>query len=206
MKRKGTQLNVRDLVLIGILTILIMVISMVISLLASPIMPIWLIINGAVNGLLLAPIFLLMVVKVGKRGTLFLTSVVRGILYALMGFPHMLLLLLPLGLVGEGILYPAENYRKVTRSSLAWIIYTSLFSLHGALLLWIFGSQLFGQSLSLRFSPEQLALMNIYYFNPLIVIGILLLSAVGAALGSGMGWKLLKKHFIKAGFVQAESL
>jgi multidrug/hemolysin transport system ATP-binding protein/energy-coupling factor transport system substrate-specific component len=115
-----------------------------------------------------------------------------------MGWPSMFIIMLPAGLLGEWLLSPPEKYRNAWRVSLAWVVNNALYSLHGAILALVFGMQY--MAASRQYSPEQLAVMEASYTNPLAVM---LLAALGAALGCWLGWKMLKKHFIKSGLVQA---
>ncbi|NTW02462.1 MAG: MptD family putative ECF transporter S component [Oscillochloris sp.] len=205
MKSTSARLNIRDLVLIGVLTALMLVVGMTAGMLTMPFMSLGLLFGSAFSAIFETPIYLLIAFKVGKRGTILIISVVRGIFYSLMGFPHMFVILLPAALIGELLMPKAELYRSIQRNTLTWMVFTAIYSLHGAILLWVFGGQYFATNMSSMFTSEQLALMDIYYFNPLIVLGIMLISAGGAALGSWIGWNLLKRHFIKSGVVQASA-
>jgi putative ECF transporter S component (TIGR02185 family) len=203
MKNANNKLTIRDLVLIGILSALMVVVSNLAGMLVMPFMAVGFLIGSAVSAIFATPIYLLMAFKVGKRGVIFILSIVYGVFASLMGFPHMFIVVLPLGILGELMMSKAEMYRSIKNNTLTWMVYNAIYSLHGAILLWIFGGQYFAENMSGMFSPEQLALMNDLYFNPLIVLAIMLIAAAGAALGCWIGWKILKKHFIKSGLVQA---
>jgi multidrug/hemolysin transport system ATP-binding protein/energy-coupling factor transport system substrate-specific component len=203
MKNSSNKLTIRDLVLIGVLSALLVVVSYLAAMLTMPFMSASLLVGSAVSAVFATPIYLLMAFKVGKRGVIFILSIVHGVFASLMGFPHMFIVMLPVGVLGEILMPRAEMYRSIKSNSLTWMVYNAVYSLHGAILIWVFGGQYFGENMSSMFTPEQLALMDVYYFNPLIVIAIMLISAAGAALGCWIGWKILKKHFIKSGLVQA---
>jgi energy-coupling factor transport system substrate-specific component len=202
MKSTSSKLSVRDLVLIGVLTTVMVVIEIIVGVTLIPAMWVALLLAHAASALIMASVYMLLAFKVGKRGTFLLVSVLRGLFYTLMGWPLMFIIMLPAGLLGELLLSPPRMYRNVWRVSLAWIVNAAVYSLHGAILVWIFGIQY--MTASNQYSPEQVSLMEASYFNPLIVIAIMLLAATGAALGSWIGWKLLKKHFIKSGLVQMQ--
>jgi energy-coupling factor transport system substrate-specific component len=203
MKNSNNKLTIRDLVLIGVLSTLMVVVGNIAGMLTMPFMAVGLLVGPAVSAIFMTPIYLLMAFKVGKRGVILILSIVYGISASLMGFPHMFIVALPVGILGELLMPKAEMYRSIKSNTLTWMVYNAVYSLHGAILLWIFGRQYFAENMNGMFSPEQLALINDLYFNPLIVIAIMLIAAAGAALGSWIGWKILKKHFIKSGLVQA---
>ncbi|WP_420808792.1 MptD family putative ECF transporter S component [Candidatus Oscillochloris fontis] len=50
-----------------------------------------------------------------------------------------------------------------------------------------------------QYSAEQIAVMKAAYFNPLLVVEIMLFGAALSALGCWVGANLLRKHFIKSG-------
>jgi energy-coupling factor transport system substrate-specific component len=203
MKSTSTKLNVRDLVLIGVMTTIMVVIEIIVGGALMPVMWLALLAGVAVSAAFMAPIYMLLALKIGKRGAFLLVSLLRGLFYTFMGWPSMFIVMLPAGLLGELLLSPPAMYRNVWRVSLAWVVYTAVYSLHGAILAWVFGMQYMADSS--QYSPEHLALMEASYTNPLTVGAVMLLAALGAALGSWIGWKLLKKHFIKSGLVQASS-
>lgn len=201
MKIALSNLKVRDLVLIGVLTTLMVIVEIVVGMALIPIMWAALLFNAAVAAAFTAPIYLLMAFKVHKRGIFLLMSVLRGLFYTLMGWPTMFIIMLPAGIIGELLMSPPETYRSIWRNSLAWTVFTAIYALHGAILVWVFGIQY--MAASGQYSPEQITFIEAAYFNPLIVGAVMVIGAIGAALGCWLGWKILKKHFIKSGLVQA---
>lgn len=196
------RFNVKDLVLIGILTLLIIIVSNIAGVLTMPLLSFALIASSGVSAFLTAPIYLLLAFKVAKRGTMLLQSLLRGILYSFMGFPHMFIILIPLGIISELIMIPAGTYRSIKRNTIAWSVFNAGYALHGVILLWIFGNQYFLKHMNNMFTGEQLALMNIYYYNPIIVVLIIATSVLLAAVGCWVGWRMLRKHFVKSGIIQ----
>lgn len=203
MKPNSAQLNVRDLVLIGIMTTIMVIIEIIVGVLLMPVMWLAILLGSAVAALFIAPVYMLLAFKTGKRGTFLLVSVLRGGFYTLMGWPAMLIVMLLVGLLGELILSPPQQYRNIGRVTLAWAVTTAVYALHGAMLVWFFGIQYLADSG--QYSAEQLAFAEAAYFNPLTVASVMLLGALGAGSGCWFGAKLLQKHFIKAGLVQASS-
>ncbi len=202
MKEQASKLTVKDLVLVGILTMLLTIVGMVVGMLTMPFMALAIIAGAALSALVTAPIYLLLAFKVGKRGVMLLHAVLRGLIYSLMGFPHMLIVLLPLGIIGELIMTPASSYRSIKRNTVAWAVFNTGFVLHGAVILWIFGSRYLSEHMSSMFSAEQLALITLYYYDPLMILAVAALGAVCGALGCLLGWGMLKRHFIKSGLIQ----
>jgi energy-coupling factor transport system substrate-specific component len=202
MKSTSSKPSVRDLVLIGVLTTVMIAIETIVSMALMPMMWLSFIVGNGITAAFMALVYMLLAFKVGKRGTFFLIFVLRGLFYSLMGFPSVFIIMLPAGLAGELLLSPPEVYRNPLRVSLAWTISSAIYALHGPIILWIFGLQ---SAESMGFSAEQIAFIQIHLFNPLSVGLIALFGAVGAGLGCWFGWGILKKHFIKSGLVQASS-
>jgi putative ECF transporter S component (TIGR02185 family) len=200
MKSNSSKLNVRDLVLIGVMTTIMVVIEIIVGVMLMPVMWLALLFSVAVSAMFMASVYMLLAFKVGKRGAFLTVSLLRGLFYTLMGWPSMFIIMLPAGLLGEFLLSPPEKYRNVWRVSLAWVVNTAVYSLHGAILAWVFGMQYMANSG--QYSPEHLSFMEAAYFNPLLVGAVMLTAAAGAALGCWLGWKILRKHFIKSGLLR----
>jgi putative ECF transporter S component (TIGR02185 family) len=204
MKSTSTKLNVRDLVLIGVLTTVMIAIEieMLVSMAGMSMLWVGFIAGNGITAAFMALVYMLLAFKVGKRGAFFLVFVVRGVFYSLMGFPSVFIIMLPAGLAGELLLFSAEQYRNPLRVSLAWVVASAIYSLHAPIIVWIFGLE---SVESVHYSAEQVAFVQFHYFNPLSVGLIMLFGALGAGIGCWLGWKILKKHFIKSGLVQANS-
>lgn len=202
VRKKTSSLSVRDIVLVGVLSSVIVFLEIVVSMLLMPLMPLMFLVGTGVSGFLVAPVFLLMIFKVNKPGALFLSSVIRAAFYTLMGWPTMFLVMIPIAFVGEWILSRPEAYRAIRWNTFAFVVYNALYSLHGVFLLSIFGYQLFFRSG--QFSPEQLASLGIYYVSPVFILVIFLSGIAGASMGCWFGWRILQKHFIKSGLIHIQ--
>jgi hypothetical protein len=73
-----SKLTVRDLVLIGVLTVLLAVVSMGVGMLTMPLLSFALIAGSALSAMVSAPIYLLMAFKVGKRGVMLIYALLLG--------------------------------------------------------------------------------------------------------------------------------
>jgi len=185
MKRPDLELSVKDLVTIYTLTILIFVASRSIELLAMPHAPVHL--GLIIAAILEAPLFFLMVFKVDKHGVLLIHSLMRGILYALMGYPQMIIVLLPLGIVGELILSHHKEYCRMQRMPLIFMAYLVSYTLYKIILAWL-SSNYLKHAANYSF-PDLFKLLSVCHENILAIAAFSLLSVTIAFVGS---WFLLQ--------------
>jgi energy-coupling factor transport system substrate-specific component len=84
------RLTARDLVSIGIYSVLIRLITMIVSIPFTPFLAVTMPFISGVCAFFSAPVYLLMAYKVGKRGVMMLLCAVMGLSYVLMGYGFML--------------------------------------------------------------------------------------------------------------------
>lgn len=202
--KQSSKLTVRDLVTIGIMSILIIFFGLIVSMvgrLATGGLSI--IISGALSAFFCAPIYMLLSFRVAKRGVAFLNAILRSLMYVVMGVPHVLLIFIPAALLAELAMTPADtSYRSLGRTTLSWSIFSTFNALHGPLLFVMLGAKYMMEKAPHSPSAERLALMLEYYYSPMWFVVIGGLAFIGAAAGCLVGWKLLHKHFVPAGTVK----
>jgi putative ECF transporter S component (TIGR02185 family) len=202
---KKRFLSVRDVVTIAIFTAAIMMtgsaLSKVLGVLSFMTAGAATLVSGAIISFLTAPLFLLMVLKVAKRGTILLHSILYGLIFLLAGLPHMLLFYALVGLIGEVMMIPrGKGYRNVFRAGLACSAFLSFKSLHPAAILWIIGN--YNPQGVHGYTAEQISKMMAIYFNPITLTLLFILTFAGSVIGTYVGAKLLRKHFVKSGILQ----
>lgn len=200
---KKKKLTVKDLVFLGIMSTLALVMSFIVGIATSPALAFSFISGAGLSVMFMTLPYFLMAYKVGKRGIFIVYSLVNALLYLLVGFPSMIIIALPLGIICELIMFKEGSYRNLKMNVLVWSLYGGIYSLHGVILLWVMGKHTFKEVFSNMFTDSHFELISRYYYNPYILLIIFALGAIGALLGSFISWKLLKKHFIKAGVVRA---
>ena len=109
--KNDKKLNAKDLINVGLFTILLSLVTMVGSFVGF--LPVFMPFIPVVVGLLTAPVFMLYCTKIKKAGMFFITFLIMGCLYALMGHGFWTVLTYGImGFVGELILRKG-NYNSI---------------------------------------------------------------------------------------------
>jgi energy-coupling factor transport system substrate-specific component len=145
-----------------------------------------------------APFFMFMVLKVHKRGTVFLYCFLLAVLYLISGTPYLAPWLLIAGILGELPLLGAGGYTDLKRIAISWVICTLFRGSNGMIDLWFFKNQYLASGVSMNHYLQ----VARYYFSAPWVLLILVLGAVGALLGAIVSAKLMRKHFVRTGLLK----
>ncbi|SCY34420.1 MULTISPECIES: MptD family putative ECF transporter S component [Butyrivibrio] len=199
---KNTKLIGKDLILTGALTALMFIIYMIISIvmsLAGPVTNVFYppavsVVNGIVMMLLLA--------KVPKYGALSIAGVIQGLLSFLVG---------AFWTVGTGLIVGALladfliiGKREITTGKMiaAYSVFSGIFTFGAIAPMNILRDAFMQTTLRNGLSQEYVdGLINMTQWPMLTVI--IIAGFIGGLVGGFIGLKVLKKHFVKAGLVQA---
>ena len=199
---KNTKLIGKDLILTGALTALMFIIYMIISIvmsLAGPVTNVFYppavsVVNGIVMMLLLA--------KVPKFGALSIAGVIQGLLSFLVG---------AFWTVGTGLIVGALvadfliiGKREITTGKMiaAYSVFSGIFTFGAIAPMNILRDAFMQTTLRNGLSQEYVdGLINMTQWPMLTVI--IIAGFIGGLVGGFIGLKVLKKHFVKAGLVQA---
>ena len=199
---KNTKLIGKDLILTGALTALMFIIYMIISIvmsLAGPVTNVFYppavsVVNGIVMMLLLA--------KVPKFGALSIAGVIQGLLSFLVG---------AFWTVGTGLIVGALladfliiGKREITTGKMiaAYSVFSGIFTFGAIAPMNILIDAFMQTTLRNGLSQEYVdGLINMTQWPMLTVI--IIAGFIGGLVGGFIGLKVLKKHFVKAGLVQA---
>lgn len=199
---KNTKLIGKDLILTGALTALMFIIYMIISIvmsLAGPVTnvfypPVVSVVNGIVMMLLLA--------KVPKFGALSIAGVIQGLLSFLVG---------AFWTVGTGLIVGALvadffiiGKKEITTKKMiaAYSVFSGIFTFGAIAPMNILRDAFMQTTLKNGLSQEYVDGLIRMTQWPMLTI-IVIAGFVGGFLGGLLGLKVLKKHFVKAGLVQA---
>jgi energy-coupling factor transport system substrate-specific component len=198
---KTKKLVAKDLILIGALTALMFIIYMIISIglsFAGPITnvfypPVVSIANGIVMMLLLA--------KVPKFGVLSIAGSIQGIISFLIGAFWTVGTGLIVGALLADILIIGFKEISTKKMIIAYTVFSGIFTFGAISPMKIFRSAYMEKTLSSGLSQEYVnGLMKMTEWPMLTVI--IICGFVGGFVGSLIGLKLLRKHFVKAGLVE----
>ncbi len=192
----------KDLILTGVLTAVMFVIYMIISIgmsLAGPVTnvfypPVVSVVNGIVMMLLLA--------KVPKRGPLSIAGVIQGLLSFLMGA----FWTVGTGLIVGGILadFAIIGKKDISTKKMiaAYSVFSGIFTFGAISPMNIFRDAFMDLTLRNGVSQEYVDGLIKMTEWPMLTV-IIIAGFVGGFIGALIGLKLLKKHFVKAGLIQA---
>lgn len=198
-KKEIKKLISRDYLTIGLYTVVEFVAMMILSVVTIPILAWFYPYATAFVLFFTCPIYLLMAFKVGKKGTLLLFGAINGVFYAIMGTVYILPVTLLGGLIGEVILVKTNGYRKLGPQTAAFTIYNLLYGFSNYLILAI-SAELYQSMI------QDTGYTNNYlhYMSEPLWIGVSVVVMIAAVvLGCFFGYKLLNKHFVKAGVIKS---
>ena len=188
------KLKVKDLILIGVFTIIYFVIMFAVGIMGM--IPILFLVYPTVLGIIAGTIVMLFEVKVPKPWGLFIFGMITPLCMFFMGHTY----ILPLGSLV--IMFIAEmirrsgNYRSLKKDMMACAVFN----------IWICFSLMQMLLMHEQYKEMTISMMPEGYFNALErliswpSIALVIIGAfVGGYIGAIIGKKLLKKHFEKAG-------
>lgn len=200
--KKRNGLKTRDFINIGIYSALYFVLQFGVGILLG-FNPITYMFMYAVTAFVTAPIFILLVLKVQKKGTVLILSAIVGALFFMMGVWYGALYIWAFGICSELVTVSGEHRNK-TKILIAYVIFNM------ASWMMSYSPLLFFKDYWYKFSAERGSDMEselmVTIFNmftgPLGVISFVV-TILCSVLGGFFGIRLLKKHFKKAGVVSS---
>lgn len=199
---KQSTLKMKDIITLAIFNVAIIIIMLVTKMgtmmLTTPAFD-YLFYVG-IMGLLCGPVFVVMSNKVAKRGTYLVTGIFGGLFITVMGSPWFLLVMIVVGILCELIMLGEDTYKSPKRNGIAYAVYWALYALGSAIPMFFFKEQ-YLNSLKASYTEEGLQTLLRFYGSVDMLLVITAITLVLAAIGFGIGQKLLKKHIEKAKLV-----
>lgn len=194
-----TRLKTKDLVNIGIFSVIYMVLSILVMVTAifSPIL--WLL-WPAITGVICNFIYMLLVSKVPKPGTAFLLIAITGIIYFVTGECTWVIVV---SCVVSGIL--AEFVRRILgyKNPKSEIISSGIICIGligSPLPMWLFQESYMKSIIEMGMDPEYVSKLQTLISIPTL-IGVIVTAFLGGAVGAYIGKSIFKKRFEKAGII-----
>lgn len=194
-----TRLKTKDLVNIGIFSVIYMVLSILVMVTAifSPIL--WLL-WPAITGVICNFIYMLLVSKVPKPGTAFLLIAITGIIYFVTGECTWVIVV---SCVVSGIL--AEFVRRILgyKNPKSEIISSGIICIGligSPLPMWLFQESYMKSIIEMGMDPEYVSKLQTLISIPTL-IGVIVTAFVGGVVGAYIGKSIFKKRFEKAGII-----
>lgn len=186
-------LNAKDLINVGIYTALYLAMFFAVGLLtAIPVIyPVLFLIWPIVTGV---P-FMLFATKIKKKGMVFISAMIVGISWFLMGYPWTVLITYFIfGILSE-LAFSAGNYNKFSHVVVGYWLF-SMATIGIQLPMWFMDGYMDGVK---EMMGEQYASQLAMFMPKWMLLGGIVLLFVGSVIGANMGRKMLRKHFERAG-------
>ena len=192
-KTQSAKLSVKDAATMGIFCAIMFAVFMAYSMLTGASLFYSMIFNAAGAGLILAPFYVYMSMKVGKHGPALVYNIMWAIIAGLMMGPFMIPWFLGGGIIAELSMCGKDSYHDIKR-----VITALVRAAHGMSEIWFFKDAF----LATGVSEAQVQIQTQYYTAPKWVLLSLAATAALAILGCVISNKLIVKHFRKSGVIK----
>ena len=199
---KNTKLVGKDLILVGALTALMFVIYMIISIVMSLLGPVTNVFYPPIVSIVNGIVMMLLLAKVPKCGVLSIAGVIQGLLSFLVGAFWTVGTGLIVGALLADFLIIGFKELSTKKMIIAYSVFSGIFTFGAIAPMNILRDAYMEVTLRNGLSQEYVdGLIKRTQWHTLTVI--IIAGFVGGLLGGFLGLKILKKHFVKAGLVQA---
>ena len=188
------KLKMKDTATIGIFSALLFVVTMV----AGALMGISMVLNMysvAVVAVLSAPLYMLIMAKVHKKGAVLLTFAIVGILWGLFGGIFVLIWMLGFGVVGE-VLASKSKYQNYKMLTVSFGLYSVGYYLVAIAPLYYYPAFWYGFD-----RPKETVDAMIAAAHSTAGLAAIPVTLIAIVIGAVIAKRMLKKHFEKAGVI-----
>lgn len=192
------KLKVKDLIALGVLNAVFIVTFSVMGMILG-MFPLTYLIMPALVAVPLGVVFMLLVAKVAKKGAFFISGILQGIVFLLLGiYWPLITAIVAASLAGEILVQgDYQNFKRIAAGYMLLILGYAFGSFSPV----VFFAEAYRTMAVGRGYDEGYINQLIVLLNGPVLAGILAVSAAGALAGAYFGRRVLKKHFVKAGIV-----
>ncbi len=192
----SSKLKVKDLVTIGIFSVIYFVLFMLIG--SAGVIPILYLLFPIPLAIITGILVILFMAKAPKRGALFIFGMITPLVMWAMGYPYILPLLSLFFMAIAEFIASRGEYKSLKYNTIAYAVFSCwpISSIMQVLLVWERYSKLHTESMGDGWLSTVKGLVT--YQNVLLV---LLGTFIAGLIGAYIGRKMLKKHFERAGIV-----
>ena len=130
-KRQSAKLSVNDAATMGIFCAIMFAVIMAYSMLTGASLFYSMIFNAAGAGLILAPFYVYMSMKVGKHGPALVYNIMWAVIAGLMMGPFMIPWFFGGGIIAELSMCGKDSYHDIKRVTISWVITALVRAAHG---------------------------------------------------------------------------
>lgn len=196
--QSSSKMDVQDFITLGVLNAVFTVLFILLTVVVG-IFPVTGIFAPAIAAIPLGVVFMLLMIKVAKKGALLVSGVLQAvILFLLSGAWTFVVAIISATLLGEFIVW--GSYKDFHRVTISYAVLICGYALGSFAPIVFFTESWRTASVASGYNASYVNAFTEILNGP-ILLGVLAVSVVGALLGAILGKKILKKHFVKAGVI-----
>lgn len=191
---KDQRLNVRDLVNIGLFSILIFITTFVVGMIGfiPTLIPFTTFVTGIVSG----PVYMLYFTKIKKPGMIFISTIILCLAFMATGHGIWVLVTGVVGGILAELILKKGKFKSIKSARIAFTA-QSLYTAGNWIPIYLardaYIKQMIDMGYGEEFTQKMMSVLPSWSFIPLVLLGML-----GMFIGCTIGIKILKKHFEKA--------
>ena len=197
--KETNKWSVRDVITTVLLSAVLIVIQLVVNMVCMANDFVSMVLSVGITMFLCAPVYMLMVSRIGKRFVTLIYMTLLGVIFLLMGNWFLLPYFIVTGVICEVILWKEGSCQKPKRLTAAWTVASLLYNGVNLLPIWFFWDTYEAFALSSGMEQSYIDSFVRYYTSAGWLAAIILFTVICGFLGSMIGGKLIQKHFKKAG-------
>lgn len=195
-KKKWT---VKDVITTVLLSAVLIVIQLVVNMVCMANDFVSMVLSVGITMFLCAPVYMLMVSRIGKRFVTLIYMTILGVIFLLMGNWFLLPYYVLVGILCEAILWKEGSCQKPKRLTAAWTAASLLYNGVNLLPIWFFWDTYYDFALASGMEQSYIDAYVSYFTEPGWVALIVVFTTVCGLAGALAGTRLMGKHFKKAG-------
>ena len=191
--------SVKDVITTVLLSAVLIVIQLLVNMVCMVNDFVSMVLSVGIAAFLCAPVYMLMVSRIGKRFVTLIYMTLLGAIFFLMGNWFLLPYFIVVGFLCEAILWKQGSCDNSNRMTASWTVASFLYNGINLLPIWFFWDTYYDFAISSGMEQSYIESYVHYYTTYSWIVFILLFTTLMGSLGCMLGRHLNDRHFKKAG-------
>lgn len=191
--------SVKDVITTVLLSAVLIVIQLLVNMVCMVNDFVSMVLSVGIAAFLCAPVYMLMVSRIGKRFVTLIYMTLLGAIFFLMGNWFLLPYFIVVGFLCETILWKQGSCDNSNRMTASWTVASFLYNGINLLPIWFFWDTYYDFAISSGMEQSYIESYVHYYTTYSWIVFILLFTTLMGFLGCMLGKRLIHRHFKKAG-------
>lgn len=191
--------SVKDVITTVLLSAVLIVIQLLVNMVCMVNDFVSMVLSVGIAAFLCAPVYMLMVSRIGKRFVTLIYMTLLGAIFFLMGNWFLLPYFIVVGFLCEAILWKQGSCDNSNRMTASWTVASFLYNGINLLPIWFFWDTYYDFAISSGMEQSYIEYYVHYYTTYSWIVFILLFTTLMGFLGCMLGKRLIHRHFKKAG-------